>query len=142
MASFIYNSCIEDLAKGAIDFDTDTFYVMMTTSDYSPSQAHAKRSDITNEVSGTGYTSGGQEIAVTVSRSTGVTSLTFGTVTFSAPVSGFTPVRGIVYKRRAGAASADELVACLHDASSTAAGGGDYVLTPTSALTITVPQGV
>ena len=34
MASLIYNSCIDDMARGAIDFDTDTFKVMLVTSTY------------------------------------------------------------------------------------------------------------
>ena len=29
MASLIYNSCIDDMARGAIDFDTDSFKVML-----------------------------------------------------------------------------------------------------------------
>lgn len=32
MASLIYNSCIDDMARSAIDFDTDTFKVMLVTS--------------------------------------------------------------------------------------------------------------
>ena len=32
MASFIYNSALDDLAKGAIDFDTDAFKLLLVTS--------------------------------------------------------------------------------------------------------------
>lgn len=140
MASGVYYSVAEDVAKGAIDFDTDTFYAMLVTSSYTPSPAHSKRSDITNEVSGTGYTSGGAEIAVSVSRSSGTTSITLGEVTWASPVSGFTARRAIVYKRRGGASSADELVCCIDPGSGLAANGAAFTLTPTSALTITTPS--
>ena len=35
MASLIYNSAVDDMARGAIDFDTDTFKVLLVTSSYS-----------------------------------------------------------------------------------------------------------
>ena len=67
MASLIYNSAIDDMAKGAIDFDTDTFKVMLVTSTYVANKdTHTKRSDVTNEVSGTGYTAGGADSSCTV----------------------------------------------------------------------------
>ncbi|WP_280371197.1 hypothetical protein [Nocardia wallacei] len=43
-----------------IDFNSDTIKVMATTSLYVPDQdLHQYKSDVTNEVSGTGYTAGG-----------------------------------------------------------------------------------
>jgi hypothetical protein len=61
MASLIYNSFFEDWARGAIDLDTDAFWVMLTTSGYSENKdTHLKRSDVTNEVAaGGGYSTGG-----------------------------------------------------------------------------------
>lgn len=42
------------------DWDTDSIKVMLCTSAYTPDQnAHAYKSDITNEVTGTGYSAGG-----------------------------------------------------------------------------------
>lgn len=44
----------------AMDMLSDAFKYMLTTSTYTPSQAnHTIKSDVTNEVSGTGYTAGG-----------------------------------------------------------------------------------
>lgn len=143
MVSFLYYSAPEDMAKGAIDFDTDSFKMMLVTTSYTPSQPHSKRSDITNEVSGTGYTAGGQACTVTVNRSTNVTSITPASVTWASPVSGFTARRAVVYKSRGGLASADELVCCIDFASgATAANGTSYTVQVSSALTITVPIGV
>ena len=64
MANAVYNSFKRDIANGSIDLDTDTINVMLVTSSYSPTiDTHTKRSDITNEVTGTGYTAGGQALA-------------------------------------------------------------------------------
>ena len=60
MADVIYNSFKRDIANGSIDLDTDTIKVMLVTSTYVPDQdLHTKKSDVTNEVTGTGYTAGG-----------------------------------------------------------------------------------
>lgn len=140
MASITYYSCGEDMAKGAIDFDTDTFKAMLVTSSYTPSQAHSKRSDISNEVSGTGYTTGGQSVSVTVTRSSGTVSITFGSVTWASPVSGFTARYAVIYKARGGLSSADELVCCIDPTSgAVAANGQSYTLSIATPMTITVP---
>ena len=47
-----------------IDFDTDDIKVMLTTSLYVPDQdVHDYKNDVTNEVTGTGYTAGGASLA-------------------------------------------------------------------------------
>lgn len=49
---------------GSIDLDTDTIKVALVTSSYTPDQdAHDFFDDVTNEVSGTGYTAGGASLA-------------------------------------------------------------------------------
>jgi len=111
MASLIYNSCIDDMAKGAIDFDTDTFKAMLVTSTYTPNKdTDTKRSNVTNEVTGTGYTSGGATTAVTVTKDTAndKITITFGAVSWSTAT--ITARAAVVYKSRGGANTADELV--------------------------------
>jgi hypothetical protein len=64
MANVVHNSFRRDIANGSIDLDTNTIEVMLVTSAYTPDQdAHDKRDDVTNEVSGTGYSAGGQALA-------------------------------------------------------------------------------
>ena len=112
MASLIYNSFLEDLARGAIDMDTDTFRVMLVTSAYTENKdTHLKRSDVTNEVSGTGYSAGGTTCAITVTKDTvnDRLDITLGAVSW--PTSTITARKAVFYKSRGGAASADELVA-------------------------------
>lgn len=135
MASLIYNSCIRDAVVGNIDFDTDTFKMLLVTSTYSASKSHAKRSDITNEVSGTGYTSGGNACAVSVAAvdnvnndveiSFTVTSWTSATITARA---------GVIYKSRGGASSADELVGYVDFGSDISSTNGTFAVTVSTPL--------
>lgn len=135
MASLVYNSCIRDAVTGAIDFDTDTFKMMLVTSSYTASKAHDKRDDITNEVTGTGYTSGGNACSVSVAAvdntnndveiSFTVTSWTSATITARA---------GVIYKSRGGASSADELVGYVDFGSDVSSTNGTFAVTVSSPL--------
>ena len=73
-----------------------------------------KRSDVTNEVTGTGYTAGGTTVTATVTRDNATDRVD---ITFANPswASSTITARGVViYKSRGGAATADELV-CYGD---------------------------
>lgn len=144
MASFLPFSLGEDIARGAVDFDTNSFKLMLVTSSYTPLQTHKKRSDITNEVSGTGYTAGGQATVCTVNRATdnATTTITFGNVTWASPVDSFTARRGWIYRDRGGASSADELVCCLDFGAGVAANGTSYTVTISGSIGLTIPTGV
>lgn len=112
MASLIYNSAVDDMARGAIDFDTDTFKVMLVTSSYTPNKdTHDKRDDVTNEASGTGYTAGGVTSACTVTKDTANDRVTLQFASVSWASSTITARGAVIYKSRGGASSADELVA-------------------------------
>jgi hypothetical protein len=111
MASFIYNSFWEDLGNGEIDLAADTFRVILVTSSYTADKdAHTRRDDITNEVTGTGYTAGGTACTVTVAVNTSLdrTTYTFSSVNW--PTSTITARGAVVVKWRGGASSADELI--------------------------------
>jgi hypothetical protein len=125
MASFIYNSAIDDLANGNIDFGADTFNLLLVTSSYTANKdTHVKRDDVTNEVSGTGYTAGGAATACTVTKDTATdkVTLSFASVSFSTAT--ITAAGAVIYKVRGSTADLDELVAFIDfggDVSSTAA---------------------
>jgi hypothetical protein len=125
MASLIYNSAVDDMARGAIDFDTDTFKVMLVTSSYTPNKdTHDKRDDVTNEVSGTGYTAGGVTSACTVTKDTANDRVTLSFAAVNWASSTITARAAVIYKSRGGASSADELVCYVDfgaDVSSSAA---------------------
>ena len=136
MASLIYNSAIDELARGDIDFDTNTFKAMLVTSAYSPNKdTHDFRDDVTNEVTGTGYTAGGVASTVTVTSDTANDRVTiqFGAVSWA---SSTITARGCVYyKSRGGASSADELVAYADFGSNVSSSGGAFSV---AASTITL----
>ena len=63
MASKMYGQFLAKALNKEVDYDSDTIKVMLTTSAYTPNQdTHAYKSDVTNEVVGTGYTAGGQTL--------------------------------------------------------------------------------
>jgi hypothetical protein len=68
MASANFLNLPRALAKGDIDFDVNTFKVLLVSSVPSESNLDTwvNRSDITNEVTGTGYTAGGVAQAFTL----------------------------------------------------------------------------
>ena len=59
MSSIFYNRFFANQSNKIIDWEADTIKVALTTSSYTPNKAHNTFSQITNEVSGTGYTAGG-----------------------------------------------------------------------------------
>jgi hypothetical protein len=141
MADVIYNSFKRDIGNGSIDWDTDTIKVMLVTSAYTPDQdAHTKRSDITNEVVGTGYTSGGAALAgaTVVADNTGnrgiydANDTSWSTATITARAA-------VLYKSRGGAASADELIMYSDFGSDKTSTGGTFLITwnSTGILTLT-----
>lgn len=138
MASLIYDSFLSDVAKGNIDCDTDTFKMMLVTATYSANKkTHTKRSDVTNEVSGTGYTAGGQTVAVTVTNDTTNDRCDIG---IGNPAgwtgSTITARAGVVYKSRGGASSADELVFYLDFGADITSTAGTFSVSVTSPLRI------
>jgi hypothetical protein len=134
VASLIFNRALELWARGSIDFDTDTFKVMLTTSAYpAAGDATAKdaddfRNDVTNEVSGTGYTAGGNTVTVTVTLDTANdrVDISLGGTTW--PTSTITARKAVYYKSRGGASSADELVAVNDFGSDVASTAGTFTL--------------
>lgn len=131
MASLIYNSMPEDMAKGNIDFDSHDIYALLVTSGYSENKdSHAKRSDVTNEVGGGGYPAGGVQVVVTVTKDTALdqTTIELGQAVFDSVT--LTARKAIYYRRRGGAASADELVACNDFGEDKVISGGQFIVEP------------
>jgi len=127
MASLIYNSAIDEMARGDIDFDTDTFKAMLVTSTYSPNKdTHDFRDDVTNEATGTGYTAGGVTTACTVTKDTANDRVTLSFAAVSWSTSTITARALVIYKSRGGASSADELVAYNDFGSDVSSSGGTF----------------
>lgn len=140
MAYLNYNSLLLDMAQGNVNLSTDTFFMMLVTSSYTPDKkTHKRRSDITNEVSGPGYTAGGIAITVTPTADDANDRLviTFGSPSW--PVATITSPAGVIYKRRGGAASADELVAYADFGGNITSTGGTFAVSAPTPLYITNP---
>lgn len=134
MASLVYDHIIEHALNGEVVFGTDTFKVLLVTSSYTPNQgSHNARSDVTNEVSGTGYTTGGVASAATVSLDT---SAHHGDVTFadvSWPSSTITARAAVIYKS-SGTSSTDWLVAYVDNGSDASSVAATFAFSFTSTL--------
>lgn len=126
--SFLY-----DVAVGNIDLNTDTFKCMLTTSAYTYNRAtHTKRSDVTNEITGTGYTAGGQAVTSIVPTND-TTNHKLSIVITPAVWSGATTLTArnlVVYKSRGGASSADEIVCVDNFSADESSSGGTFTVSP------------
>lgn len=129
MASLIYNHCLDNAARGTIDFDTDTFKVMLVTSAYTENKdTHEFRSDVTNEVSGPGYTAGGNTVTVTVTKDDANDRIDISLGGTTWPTSTITARKAVYYKSRGGAATADEIIAVNDFGSDVISTGGTFTL--------------
>lgn len=111
MANAVYNKFKADLAKGVYDFESNTFYAMLVTSSYVLDvDSHEYRDDITDEVTGTGYTSAGVEITnIVVSQDNTNDKAVIDADNISWESSTIT-AKGLIVYKYTGAASTDNLV--------------------------------
>ena len=114
MASANFTNLPRALAKADIDFDTATFKVLLVSS--VPSEANldawANRSDITNEITGTGYTAGGIAQAFTLSAldtSNNRQGVVYTDITNGWTTATFSALGAIIYKN-SGTAATDTLL--------------------------------
>ena len=81
MASGLYGITFLNALKNtlALDLDSDTIKIMLVTSSYTPDfGAHDFKADVSNEISGTNYTAGGNTLSSLALTQTG------GTIKFDA----------------------------------------------------------
>jgi len=129
MANVVYNYTKAELLRGHIALDSDTIKVALVTSSYSPDiDTHENFDDITNEVSGTGYTAGGAALAnKAVTKDTtddeGVfdaDDLTWSSASITA--------RGAILYKDTGTPATSQLLAYIDFAEDKSASGGDFVI--------------
>jgi hypothetical protein len=107
--------------NGAVNLTSLTLKMMLVTSSYTPNQnTHDFRDDLgANEVTGTGYTAGGNTLATVTSNLDGAGNVVIDAndpATWAQDAGGFANARrAIIYIARGGASSADELVAYSAD---------------------------
>jgi len=136
-----YGLAVEKMAEGSIDFDTDTFKLMLTTNAYTPNQdTHDFRDDVTNEVGASGtYSAGGATLSgFSGAYDTGTNEYRIAWTSPAFTSATITARTAVIYKSRGGAASADELVAYCTEASDVTSTAGTFTVTlPSPTLKIT-----
>lgn len=137
MQSLIYNSFFYDILAGNINCGSDTFKCMLVTSSYAPDRANDRRNDITNEVSGIGYTAGGNACSLTVNSVDSTTNQQTVSISITSWTSStFTARGGVIYKSRGGSAGSDELVCFLDFGSDVSPSAGTLSFTFSNPLVI------
>jgi hypothetical protein len=126
-----YGLGVSNYLNAAIDWDTDTIKVSLHTSTYSPNQdTHDFRDDLTNEVSGTGYSAGGAALANkarTYDAASNTIRLDADDLSWTgATISGIR--YAVIYKSRGGASSADELLGYVDFGGDQAVSSGTFTI--------------
>lgn len=73
IATNVYDSLIDYLGRGEVNLNSDTIQAVLLTSLYTFDSTHTSYSDLDNEVTGTGYTAGGETVpanSITLSGNT------------------------------------------------------------------------
>ena len=111
-----------------IDLDTNTIKVMLTTNTYTPNQdTHSDKADVTNEVSGTGYTAGGATLGTkSVSLSNNVLTFDAADTTWSS--STITARRAVLYDDSGGTDADKALIGWVDFEADQSSSGGDFTI--------------
>lgn len=130
MADAVPNSFKNQIASGNIDFDADTFKLMLLDNNHSNDIDSQEFIDdvSTNEVSGTGYSAGGQtiaNIAVTTDNANDQAEVDGDDVTWSS--SSITARYGVVYKDT-GTPATSPIVCILDFGSDKTSSNGDFTV--------------
>jgi hypothetical protein len=129
MFSFIYNAGKVALLSGAIQPLTDTLKVALVTASYAANKdSHDYFNDVTNEISGTGYTAGGKAlsgISVAQDNANDRAALQASTVTWT--VGTFT-ARGAVLYKATGNPATSPLIAFMDFGANLSVAGQDFNL--------------
>lgn len=104
----LYGGFIQSLAAKEINLGADAFACALLSSSYTPADTHTHWSDVSaDEITGTGYTSGGAALtSVTDSYSATTKTLTFTAANVSWPSSTITAAYAVVMDTTAGGGTA------------------------------------
>lgn len=113
-----------------LDLDSDTIKVMLCTSSYVPNQdTHQYKSSITNEVTGTGYTAGGNTLTSTVvAYTTGTNVLNFDAADTVWATSTITARYAVVYDSTPGTDATRPLICYVDFGADVISSGGNFTI--------------
>jgi hypothetical protein len=129
VTAFLYGSFPAKLANKEIDWDSDTIKVALTTSSYTPNQdTHDYFDDITNQVTGAGYTSGGATLASkTVTYTSGTNTQAFDAADVTWTSSTITARYAVIYDST-GVSSTSALIGYVDFGADVISSGGDFTI--------------
>lgn len=141
MASVIYTSFWDDMARGNINASTASIKIALTTSGYTEAKAtHTKRSDVTSEVAaGNGYTTGGAAVAaMTITKDTANNRITFSIpgATWTTSAGQTLTARKAVIYAAVGTAATDQLIAVVDFGTDQVASNGGALTLSASTITL------
>ena len=127
MANVVPYSFAQELLKGAHNFPTNTIYIALyeagSGAPYAVSDT-AYASGTANQVSGTGYTTGGKVLQNgTVANQTSVATLTFDTISWTSAT--FGAAYGVLYNN----SSSDKLIVVLDFGGTKSCSNGTFTIT-------------
>lgn len=132
--SLVYDYFLTALGAGSINLTTDTYYAMLVNG-YAPNKASDQfRSNVTNETTGTGYTSGGVQTAQTVATNTTSNQLTVTFANVSWANATITATGAVIYKHT-GTATTDTLIAYVDFGQAVSSTNASFSVTFSSPLT-------
>lgn len=107
-----YGKFFASLFNKQVDIDSDVIKVMLCSSSYTPDQdTHQYKSSVTNEITGTGYTAGGNTLgSVTISYNDATNKLTVDAEDVSWPSSTFTARYAVIYDSSPGSDATRPLI--------------------------------
>lgn len=123
----------------AINFSSDTIKLMLVSSSYTPSQtSHVFKSDLTGEVSGTGYTARGTAVVnKTLTMASNTLTFDFDDITFSQSASGFSNARYAILYKDTGVDATSPLIAYYDFGGNKGNTDGDLLLqTPSGVFSV------
>lgn len=124
LPSLIYDSAVDGMAAGTIQFASDSFRVMLVAG-YTPSKdGHSSRADVTGEVSGSGYAAAMVAATVIADPATDRTDIELGGATWPAST---ISASGAVYYT-----SSDELVCYVDFGGVISSLAGAFTLQPST----------
>lgn len=130
MSSTVYDSFTRDLASQAVNLGGGLLYVMLVNG-YTPAvKTDAKRSDVTGEVTGTGYTAAGQALAGVAGALDTTNDKTVYTATNPSWANAtITATGAVVYQKNGGLATADPLIAYIDFGGTVSSTNGPFTIT-------------
>lgn len=137
MASFNFDGLARSLAKADVDFDTASLKVLLVTS--APTRTWLTRNQITNEVTGTGYTAGGIAQAFTLDALDTTNhrqAITLTNISSGWTGATFTGVVGAVVYVNTGTSSTDTLLTYVEFSGVTQPTAGTFSITYSSPIYI------